>query len=251
MGQIRVSFTQKQKHWYHVNVRPTINGISTTLLHQQHNTIFEIEYNFHQHQLIVKDYHGNQQGISPINKTVAEFTLETIDTVKKLSGKEPEVDSELKSNSQKLVYNEKDASNYFQALLEISIVLKAFKHSFKEETSEVQLWPDHFDLALLWFSGNKIEGVDPNDEEHADEQMNFGFSTGDDGIPEAYFYITAYPMPEKMKNIAVTPPLYWHGNTFKGFALKYNELLKAEDPAQLLFYSFTEAQSQTNKLMNH
>ena len=42
----------------------------------------------------------------------------------------------------------------------------------------------------------KIPGQDPADEESSDKQMNFGFTFGDEGIPEPYFYITAYPLPD-------------------------------------------------------
>ncbi|NNC86703.1 MAG: hypothetical protein HKN75_11535, partial [Bacteroidia bacterium] len=199
MGLVRQSFTQKQKHWYHVNVRPSINGFSTTLLHQHHNHIFELEYNFHQHQLIVKDYSGNQYGIGINEKTESDFAQEVADAVKTICGEEPALDDATKNSNLVLMYNEEHAMNYYYAFLEISTVFNAFKHSFKEETSQVQLWPDHFDLALLWFSGRKVDGVDVNDEENADEQMNFGFSTGDESIPEAYIYITAYPLPDEMK----------------------------------------------------
>ena len=37
----------------------------------------------------------------------------------------------------------------------------------------------------------------PADEESADEQMNLGFVTGDERIPDSYFYATAYPQPER------------------------------------------------------
>ena len=42
----------------------------------------------------------------------------------------------------------------------------------------VVLWPHHFGLAVLWFSGHPAPDQDPANAEYADEQMNFGFSTG-------------------------------------------------------------------------
>jgi hypothetical protein len=44
---------------------------------------------------------------------------------------------------------------YWQALAQIDILLKQFRGELREETSPVQLWPHHFDLSLVWFSGRR------------------------------------------------------------------------------------------------
>ena len=67
---------------------------------------------------------------------------------------------------------------------------------FSSSAAGLRCWPHHFDLAVVWFSGRKVPGQDPNDPEYSNEQMNFGFSTGDSGTPEPYFYATAYPAPD-------------------------------------------------------
>ncbi len=48
---------------------------------------------------------------------------------------------------------------------------------------------------MYWFSGRLVHNIDTNDENQTDEQMSFGFSTGDKKIPRPYFYAIAYPTP--------------------------------------------------------
>ena len=105
-----------------------------------------------------------------------------------------------------------------------------FRAGIREETSPIQLWPHHFDLSMLWLPGEKIPGQDPDDEEYADKQMNFGFTFGDAGIPEPYFYVSAYPQPDALPSIDLPVGTVWHTDGFNGAVLTYRNLLESRDP---------------------
>ena len=96
------------------------------------------------------------------------------------------------------------------------------------------LWPHHFDLAMMWLPGEKIPGQDPADEEQSDKQMNFGFTFGDGGIAEPYFYITAYPLPEAFPGLTLPAGTRWHTEGFSGAVLLYRDLLNSADPEAYL-----------------
>ena len=64
--------------------------------------------------------------------------------------------------------------------------------------------------------------------------MNFGFTLGDAGIPEPYFYITAYPLPEAFPDIALPDGTRWQSEGFSGAVLLYRTLLENADPAAYL-----------------
>jgi hypothetical protein len=64
--------------------------------------------------------------------------------------------------------------------------------------------------------------------------MNFGFSTGDDGIPDPYFYITAYPLPTGLVKTKLPPEASWHTLGWTGAVLPYAVLTNAEQPEQKL-----------------
>jgi hypothetical protein len=107
---------------------------------------------------------------------------------------------EAKFNQAKKHYSYEHVIKYWNALKQIYFIMQKFKGTLLHETSNVNFWPHHFDLAMLVFSGKLVDGKDSNDWSSSREQMNFGFSTGDDGIPEPYFYVTAYPFNEKLLN---------------------------------------------------
>jgi hypothetical protein len=106
------------------------------------------------------------------------------------------------------------------------------------ETSPVQFWPHNFDLAVMWLTGRKVPGMDPEDEERSDQQMAFGLSTGDTGTPDAYLYVTAYPWPADLVEKTLPEGAEWHTEGWKGALLPYASLASSEDQeARLLdFY---------------
>lgn len=109
-----------------------------------------------------------------------------------------------------------------------------FRADIREETSPIQLWPHHFDLSILWLPGGKIPGQDPDDEENSDQQMNFGFTFGDEGIPEPYFYVTAYPLPDSLPELELPADATWHTEGFSGAIVTYRTLIETTDPAARL-----------------
>src|SRR5204863_8433024 len=77
------------------------------------------------------------------------------------------------------------------------------------DPSLVQLWPEHFDLAIELGS------------ERAGGRANFGASPGDDEHDEPYLYVGPWT-PDVAGEL-------WNATGFRGAELSYSELLEAED----------------------
>jgi hypothetical protein len=97
-----------------------------------------------------------------------------------------------------------------------------------------ELWAHHFDLAMLWLSGQLVSGQNPLDAENADEQINFGFSFGDDSIPEPYVYVTAYPAPSSWAGRPLPRAARWHRERFLAAVLPYAAIAELADGPRLL-----------------
>lgn len=123
--------------------------------------------------------------------------------------------------------------HFWSALVQIDAVFKTFKGQMRQETSPVQLFPHHLDLALSWYSGRLIPDQDPADEDAADEQMTFGFSTGDDTIADPYFYATAYPEPPGFAGSELSDVAYWQQEGFTGAILPYSALVADRSAVRL------------------
>jgi hypothetical protein len=77
------------------------------------------------------------------------------------------------------------------------------------DASIVQLWPEHFDIAIDLGS------------ESAGQRATFGASPGDDDHPEPYLYVTPWT--------AEVSGELWNATGFKGAELGYSELIAADN----------------------
>jgi len=224
----------RRKHWWHASLRPTLTGLTTGVIHS--DTDFEIGLNIRDSALTVKTGIGEQlweglrgQPAEELADRVRRF-LESVG----VSNYPPNVTDEGSSANAFSGYSTEEANKLVRTLSAVSAELETFRAGIREESSPIQLWPHHFDLAMLWLPGDKIAGQDPNDEEYADKQMNFGFTFGDDGIPEPYFYVTAYPLPGAFPTYELPAGTQWQTEGFSGAVLRYQRLAQESDPGAYL-----------------
>ncbi|MCA9929454.1 MAG: hypothetical protein KC419_13285, partial [Anaerolineales bacterium] len=222
LGKIRRAMTPKQKHWWHISLRAASVGLTTTPLPANGQTV-ELLLDFTKHHLFILTSRGEQHRIPLQGQSAAAFCTEVLDELAAI-GIEPAIDRTLFAEYTPGTYDETAVFTFWQILSQIDITFKTFKHSFRRESSPVQLWPHHFDLAVVWFSGRLVPDQDPANEEYADEQMNFGFSTGDSSIAEPYFYATAYPTPDAFTSRPLPDDAYWHTTGFNAAILPYAAL---------------------------
>lgn len=220
----------KRKHWWHASLRPSLNGLTTGVVHADID--FELELDLRQSQLCGRTSNGANfevafqgQSASEIARFVEDFLLAN-GLNKKLVPENAIVDEETAD----VAYSAEHARILNLALNSVSAAMTEFRAGIPEETSPIQLWPHHFDLSMLWLPGEKIAGQDPDNEEYSDKQMNFGFTFGDEGIPEPYFYVTAYPLPDGFPTLRLPVGANWHTEGFNGAVLRYRSLIESSDP---------------------
>ncbi len=232
LGKVRRALTPPQRHWAHVSLRIGTAGLTTSPIAVGGIT-FEMLLNLTEHKLVITTSQGDQWQKPLVGQSAADFCSDSLAVLAAL-GLEPEIDRNLFTDTTPGTYQRAEVETYWQALTQIGATFKQFKGKLRGETSPVQLWPHHIDLAFLWFSDRLIPGQDPADEEHADEQMNFGFSPGDDSIPKPYFYITAYPMPAGLTDVALPVGATWSSAGFTGALLMYDTVLQTDNPQETL-----------------
>ena len=230
-GATRAALTPPEKHWYHVSLRAAASGLTTTPVPAAE--IFEITLECATSQWVLATSEGSRWQIPLRGQSASALFTDTAALLAGL-GVRARIDSKQFGRRPSPDYDPQAAARYWQVLSWVDAQFKRFKATQRGETSPVQLWPHHFDLALLVFSGRKIPGEDPRDPELSDEQMNFGFVPGDEGIREPYFYATAYPNPKRGRP-ALPRGARWHTRSWDGAVLPYAALIAARDPqARLL-----------------
>lgn len=220
----------KRKHWWHASLRPSITGLTTRSIRA--NIDFELQLNLQQSLLQVQtasDQFSIKIEGQPANALIAEIGdyLSSAGLHQKFVLDKQDDDEFNKAHDN---YVPDKAVDLHNVLASVSAAMEVLRGSIKEETSPIQLWPHHFDLSMLWLPGEKIPGQDPENEEYSDKQINFGFTFGDGGIPEPYFYVTAYPLPDAMPQLELPSGTAWQSEGFNGAVLRYQRLLESEDP---------------------
>ncbi len=204
LGAIRAALTPKQKHWWHISLRVAPSGITTTEI-PAGNKRFDLRLDLIAHRLVIQAIHA-QPPHTPLGGQSSAVLGAQIVTALENLGIETGLDKTKLGDTAPAHYDRAAVERFWRALQRIDTILKRFQEKLETNTSPVQLWPHHFDLAMIWFSGRKVPDTDPADEEASEEQMNFGFSTGDDGIPDPYFYVTAYPLPDRLVKLMTQYP---------------------------------------------
>jgi hypothetical protein len=235
LGDWLGSSLPRRKHWWQLTLKPSIGGISTGLV--QAGIDFELELELGQDRLQGRTT-GGEELSEPLTGRPAKELAEIVRSFLVDNG----IDSELipadkgreRDSQATPAYSVEIAEILGDALRSVNAAMSTFQAGIREETSSVQIWPHHFDLGMLWLPGAKVPGQDTEDEEYSDKSMNFGFTFGDEGIPEPYFYITAYPLPEAFPGLALPPGTKWHTEGFSGAVLPYRSLLENANPAGYL-----------------
>ena len=232
VGAWVASIRPRRKHWWQLSLRPTVRGLTTGVVHS--SVDFEIELDYQASVIRVRsktqDYTLELNGQSA--QAVAAFLDEALGEIGVDSRFSP--DATLRQADQFPGYSKTQAAIMQSAMGSVAAALSTFRAQIREETSPIQVWPHHFDLAMIWLPGHKVSDQDPENEEYADKQMNFGFVFGDEGIQEPYFYVTAYPTPEAMSRIKLPPGTAWKSDGFQGAVLLYRDLLAADNAAEYL-----------------
>lgn len=247
LGAIRGKLTPKQKHWWHVSLHVVPDGLSTTTI-PFGAAGFELALDLSAHRLSVRASGEPPCHVPLAGQSAADLGAQIIAALADM-GIRPELTVGDFDDATPGNYDRAAAERYGRALFRIDSTLKRFRQELAAGTSPVQLWPHHFDLAMTWFSGRLVPGADPADADSAQEQMSFGFSTGDDILLEPYFYVTAYPLPSALERMTLPPDATWHTQGWQGAVMVYETLIRASRPEEKLLEYFRQIQAAGAKMM--
>jgi len=251
LGAIRENSTEPHPHWWHISLRVTDNGLTTTplpVVKDSTDKTFEVILDFQNHKLRIESNYRELKQISLTGQSLSALCDETCSLLTDI-GVTPSVDKSKFMDGKLGKYDPDYVTKYWMALKEINKLMNKFRDELGGERSPVQLWPHHFDMSLSWFSGRLVPEKDPNDAESSKEQMMFGFSTGDDGIPDSYFYITAYPIPEGFPNFDMPEGARWNTNGFQGGVMMYDTFANSNNPQEKLLNYFRTFQKGGAQIM--
>jgi hypothetical protein len=244
VGKIRMAHQPFINHWWHVPLYVSARGLTTSAIPYGTGT-FDIEFDLHDHQLVIRNGDGATGKVALEPKTVAAFYAETMDALAglgletRIRARPNEVEPAIpfERDTQHAAYDAESAHLFWGQLVQADRVLHEFRSNFIGKVSPVHFFWGSFDLACTRFSGRTAPthpGGAPNCpnwvmvEGYSHELSSCGFWPG--GGIEGAFYAYAYPEPEGFADFPVGPDGAYYSDQYRQFLLPYETVRTAEDP---------------------
>jgi hypothetical protein len=244
VGKLRLAHAPLLNHWWQVTLYVSPRGLTTGTVPHGHGA-FDIEFDFIDHQLVIRTDSGATERIALEPKSVATFygetmaALDTLGIATTIQASPNEVDPAIPfaEDHQHASYDAEAAHLFWRQLVQASRVIGEFRSHFIGKVSPVHFFWGAMDLACTRFSGRSAPphpGGAPNCgdwvmvEGYSRELSSCGFWPG--GGEEGAFYAYAYPEPPGFADHAPGPEGAFYSKENGQFLLPYEAVRTAADP---------------------
>ena len=249
VGKVRLALTPWLNHSWQVPFYVTARGLGTSTIPTD-SEIFEVEFDFIAHRLVVRASWGAERTIALEPQAVEDFyrrvmgllgdmgiTVTIVETPNEIANPVPFSRDRIHAS-----YDPDAAHAFWRVLAQSDRILKLFRSGFLGKASPVHFFWGSFDLAVTRFSGRRAPphpGGVPSlpdtvaREAYSHEVSSAGFWPGTDAFPQAAFYSYAYPEPNGFRDASVPPSAHFD-QTLGEFVLPYDAVRTAADPEALL-----------------
>ena len=246
IGKVRLELAPMVNHWWQVALYVTARGLTTSPIPSGQG-VFEVDFDFIDHELLLRTSDGEQRVLALEARPVAEFYRDVMATLRSLG-----IDVSINDTPQEIpddltrfsedrhhaAYDPEYVHRWWLALVQADSVLKEFRARFTGKCSPVHFFWGSFDLAVTRFSGRPAPerpGADPvTREAYCEEVSSVGFWPGTEQLGGPAFYSYATPEPPGFSTAAIRPRAAWYDPALKEYLLKYDDVRTAADPKQLL-----------------
>ena len=245
VGKIRVAQGPWQNHSWHSTLYLTARGVSTLPI--PHGLrMFQIDFDFLDHRLIVQASDGAVGGFPLQAESVAVFYRRLMEELTrlglsvKISKRPNEVPDPVPFDQDEAhaSYDPEYANRFWRVLAQSDRVFREFRSRFIGKCSPVHFFWGILDLAVTRFSG-RVAPVHPGGilnlpdrvarEAYSHELCSCGFMVGGP-VRDATFYSYAYPEPTGFAAASVRPVEAFYSNEVRRFLLPYDAVRESQTP---------------------
>ncbi len=243
VGKVRAALSPPQNHWWHVVFFVTSRGLTTSPI-PAGGRIFEGEFDFCRHNLLLRANDGTERVLPLYPRSVADFyqevmgALSAMDIKVSISARPDEVANRIPFAEDRVhqAYDSDYVHRFWRVLVTADALLKEFRSGFVGKCSPVHFFWGGMDLAVTRFSGRPAparEGMDPMEREaYFHEVSSAGFWPGDSRLPAPAFYAYAKPEPRGFAESAVRPKQAFYDRQMANFFLPYEDARNAPSPSE-------------------
>jgi hypothetical protein len=239
VGKVRLALSPHVNHWWQVPLYVSARGLTTSAI-PYGDGVFELEFDFVAHNLVLHAGSGAPASLALEPRTVADFYAQTMAMLRsrgievRIWPMPVEVPDPIRFDRdvQHASYERTHAHRFWRVLTLVDAVFEEFRGRFVGKCSPVHFFWGSFDLAVTRFSGRPApprEGADAiTREAYSHEVSSAGFWPGTGDI-DASFYAYAAPEPAGFAQARARPAAALYHPTLKEFLLPYAAV--REDPS--------------------
>ena len=245
VGKVRLALSPRVNHWWEVALYVSARGLTTSAI-PYGDEIFEVEFDFIEHKLIIQTSWGASKTMALEPRSVADFYAEFMAALRsvgievKIWTLPQEVPNPVRfeRDTQHASYDREYARRFWQVLILCDSIFKEFRAGFIGKDSPVHFFWGSFDLCVTRFSGRRAPerpGADAvTREAYSHEVISAGFWPGGGEIKGAAFYAYAAPEPPGFGEQKVKPAAAFYHPVMKEFLLMYDDVRRADSPHEAL-----------------
>jgi hypothetical protein len=243
VGKIRMTLTPLINHYWNATLYVSARGLTTSAIPYPHG-VFEIEFDFIGHKLVIQTSEGGVRALDLAPRTVADFYADVMSALAALKidvhihASPDEVGNPIPFAEDRThkSYDRESVDRFRRLLISVDKVMKTFRARFIGKCSPVHFFWGSFDLAVTRFSGRLAPPrSDPKyremmQEAYSHEVSSAGFWPGGGDVKGPAFYSYTTPEPPGFKTAAVLPkPAFYHQGIGE-FLLMYDDIRSAHSP---------------------
>jgi hypothetical protein len=245
VGKVRLALSPRINHWWEVPLYVNSRGLTTSGI-PYGREIFEIQFDFIDHRLIIQTSWSSQKILPLKAQSVADFYAEFMAALRSL-GIEVKIWTmpvelpnpvRFENDTRHASYDPAYARRFWQILVLCQIIFQEFRAGFIGKNSPVHFFWGSFDLAVTRFSGRRAPeraGADSiTREAYSHEVISAGFWPGGGDISDPAFYAYAAPEPSGFAEEPVRPAAAFYHPQLHEFLLMYDDVRRASSPRQAL-----------------
>jgi hypothetical protein len=246
VGKVRLAICPWVNHSWHVALYVTARGLTTSPM-AVGGQVFQIDFDFIGHQLVIACGDGALGRLALEPQTVARFYARFMAEMRKLDLHVPirtmpnEIADAIPFDKDEshADYDPEAANRYWRILVQSDRVIKQFRARFMGKCSPVHYFWGAPDLAVTRFSGRvapKHPGGIPNtpdwvmQEAYSHEVSSCGFWPGGGPAPFPAYYSYIYPEPAGFAAAKVEPAGAFYSDDLHEFLLPYDVVRRSETP---------------------
>jgi hypothetical protein len=248
VGKVRMANTPLVNHWWNVTLYVTPLGLTTSAIPYGQRS-FQIDFDFHAHELVITTSDAERRVIPLEPKSVADFYAEVMRQLDELGLSTSIWTTPVEIPGDVILFDEDhDHASYdadrvhefSRALVQVDRLFHVFRAEFVGKVSPVHFFWGGFDLAVTRFSGRRAPlfprgaphcGPHVMEQAYSREVSSCGYWP--EGGAEGLFYSYAYPEPDGFRDAPVPAGAAYDGDLGE-FVLPYERVRDAEDPDRTL-----------------